>query len=224
MAVAIQSDLGIVWPAFMHDSAFLDIVQSNDNVRRILDGLLDLALPDCWLVAGCLFQSVWNHKSGRPPDENISDYDIFYFDAGDLGWDAEDAIIQRVGAHFADLPVRVELRNQARVHLWYEQRFGRPYPRLANAADGIRRFLIAGTCIGISVGSGSPVLHAPHGLQDMMDGVLRPNPLTPYPELYAAKAASYRARWPWLRDVSDPAQSADRVVAAAVAHSSGTVT
>jgi hypothetical protein len=32
----------------------------------------------------------------------------------------------------------------------------------------------------------------------MADGVLRPNPLNPSPELFRAKCEAYLARWPWL--------------------------
>ena len=68
---------------------------------------------------------------------------------------------------------------------------------LRSATDGIDRYLVACTCIGIDLASGA--LHAPDGLGDLHRGVLRPNPLMPAPDLFAAKAASYRARWPWLR-------------------------
>jgi hypothetical protein len=34
-------------------------------------------------------------------------------------------------------------------------------------------------------------------------GVLTTNPLTPHRDLFDAKAASYRSRWPWLRVVTD---------------------
>ena len=43
-------------------------------------------------------------------------------------------------AHFAGLPLPVEVRNQARVHLWFEQRFGHPYPKLGSSADALTRF------------------------------------------------------------------------------------
>jgi hypothetical protein len=53
----------------------------------------------------------------------VKDYDVFYFDE-DLSWEAEDAVIQHLGVLTNDLGVTVEIRNQARVHLWYKQRFG----------------------------------------------------------------------------------------------------
>jgi len=82
-----------------------------------------LALPQGFLTAGCLFQAAWNHTAGRPPGWGVKDYDVFYFDDSDLSWEAEDAVIRRVNEAVADLGATVEVKNQARVHLWYEQRF-----------------------------------------------------------------------------------------------------
>jgi hypothetical protein len=165
----------------------------------ILQRLPALDLPQAYLVAGCLYQAVWNRQAGRPPGADIKDYDIFYFDGADLGWEAEDRAIRRAADLFADLGVTVELKNQARVHLWYGQRFGAGYPPLASTEDGIDRYLVACTCVGIRASDGA--LHAPYGLAELWDGVLRMNPANPRPALFQAKAESYRARWPWLRIV-----------------------
>lgn len=171
-------------------------VLANRNNRAILARLDELALPDCWLVAGCLFQTAWNLQCGRAPEAGIKDYDLFYFDAGDLSEAGEQAVQARVGALFGDLGITVEAANQARVHLWYPACFGRAYPQLDSACAGIDRFLIPATCIGMS----PTAVYAPNGLTMMYEGIMGMNPLTPYPELYQAKLASYRARWPWLRE------------------------
>jgi uncharacterized protein len=97
---------------------------------------------------------------------------------------------------FEDLEVSVEIRNQAQVHLWYEQRFGRSYPRLRSSTDGIDRYLIACTCIGIEASSGE--LYAPNGLEETWQGILRINPRKPQPDLFRKKVEDYRACWPWL--------------------------
>jgi len=168
--------------------------------REILGRLPELGLDQAHLVAGCLFQTIWNLRSGKPPTHGIKDYDIFYFDGRDLSWEAEDAVIRRAEPLFADLGAPVELRNQARVHLWYQQHFGVPCPRLESARDGIDRFLIPCTCVGITPdGRGSHVLYAPNGLVDLYEGVLKENPLNDERSLFLAKARSYQARWPWLR-------------------------
>jgi hypothetical protein len=84
--------------------------------------------------------------------------------------------------------------NQARVHLWYESYFGHPYPPLGSACDGIGRFLIPATCVGVRPGE----VYAPNGLESLYEGRLAMNPLTPHRPLFESKAASYRQRWPWL--------------------------
>lgn len=177
---------------------FISDVLLNPHNAQILARWDTLQLPDGWLVAGCLFQTVWNRLSKRAPDTGIKDYDLFYFDADDLSAQAEQAVQQRVQESFADLPVTLEVCNQARVHLWYESHFGHPYPQaLTCAKDGIDRFLIPSTCVGMNPRE----VYAPNGFADLYGGLLAMNPLVPHRELYERKAASYQQRWPWLRCV-----------------------
>ena len=180
----------------MHNQFRTDIL-ANKNNRTILERWDALALADGWLVAGCLFQTVWNLQAGRAPEENIKDYDLFYFDKDDLSEQGERAVQSRVDAVLADLDVTIEVSNQARVHTWYAAYFGHPYPPLESACDGIDRFLIPATCVGIR----PDAIYAPNGLDLLYQGVLAPNPLTPYLDLFQQKAASYQARWAALRIV-----------------------
>ena len=182
----------------MSPRQFLDLALANTANAVLLERLASLRLGQCHLTAGCLFQPIWNSRSARRPDWGIKDYDVFYFD-GDLSWEAEDAVIRRVAALTGDLGVAVQVRNQARVHLWYEGRFGGRYPALASAREGIDRYLIACTCVGIEAATGQ--LYAPNGLDDLADGVLRINKRHPRPDLFRRKAEDYRARWTWLRIV-----------------------
>lgn len=168
--------------------------------RAILARLPALQLPDAWLVAGCLFQTVWNLQIGRAPTEGIRDYDLFYFDDSDLSVEAEAAVAQRVGRSLADLGVLVEVKNQARVHTWYRSYFGHDYAASRHSRDGIDRFLVACTCVGLQPGAAgeAPALYAPNGLDGLYDGVLAPNPRCDHRALFARKAADYQARWPQL--------------------------
>lgn len=172
----------------------------NDAVRAILSRWHRLALPQSWLVAGCLFQTVWNIQSGRPPGAGIRDYDIFYFDSGDLSPAAEAQVQSHGDSVLGDLGVEVEVANQARVHTWYAEHFGRPYPALRNVEEGIDRFLVLETCVGIRPGE----VYAPNGLEGMYAGTLTPNALAPFPELFDRKVESYRRRWNWLSVQTTP--------------------
>lgn len=174
---------------------FITDILKNRNNRAILERWHDLALPDGWLVAGCLFQTVWNLRSGAAPEAGIKDYDLFYFDAGDTSEAGERRVQARVDDALGDLGITVEASNQARVHLWYESYFGHPYEALRSARDGIDRFLVPATCVGVRPGE----LYAPNGLSMLYDGVLTMNPLMPHRNLFDAKAASYLSRWPWLQ-------------------------
>jgi uncharacterized protein len=179
------------------EAEFVALVRRNPAIDAILAGLADLKAPDAWLTAGCLSQTVWNLEAGRPPDDGIRDYDLFYFDP-DLTWEAEDEVIKRAAILFDG--IAVEVRNQARVHLWFEGRFGYALDPLQSARDGIDRFLFRGICIGIDADLN---VYAPYGFDDLLEGLLRPNPRNPRLEQMREKAADYQARWPQLRLLVD---------------------
>lgn len=173
---------------------FMADILTNRHNRAILERWHELALPNGWLVAGCLFQTVWNLLSGRPPEQDIKDYDLFYFDADDLSEAGEQRMQARVEQVLGDLGVMVEASNQARVHTWYPAHFGQPYEALHSVEDGIQRFLVPATCVAVQPGE----VYAPNGLQLLYEGLLAMNPLVPHQELFERKAASYKHRWPWL--------------------------
>jgi len=177
----------------------LAIAKGNVINQQLLMILPTLEVPNCMLTAGCLFQTFWNYQAGQPAEWGIKDYDIAYFDE-DLSWEAEDRVITRIHYACSHLDVNVEVRNQARVHLWYESKFGAAYPQLRKVTDGIDRYLINSTCLGVDVYTGR--LYSTHGLDDLQNNLLRLNELNPLPSLFSQKAASYRARWPWLKLVS----------------------
>lgn len=180
------------------EARFVALVTTNPANRAILDRLPALDLADAWLVSGSLFQTVWNVRTGRAPDYGIKDYDIFYFDP-DTSWAAEDAIIRRCADVFADLGVAIEVRNQARVHLWYEEKFERPYPPLPRATDGIDRFLAQASMVGIRPEGKAATVYAPYGFDDIEAMVIRPNPVANFSAArYAEKAARWKAAWPEL--------------------------
>ncbi len=107
---------------------------------------------------------------------------------------------QRCAAAFADLGVEVQVRNQARVHLWYPQRFGVPCPPLENTRAGIDAFLQQSACFGVRrEHDGSYDVYAPFGFTDLFDMVVRPNPV-PHnvPRMYYEKAKRWSQVWPKL--------------------------
>lgn len=186
----------------MYEARFLALALANPVNVAIVDELHRLALPDAWLVAGCLAQTVWNVLTKRAIDHGISDYDVFYFDP-DTSWEAEDAVIRGVHARLAHLGAKIEIRNQARVHLWYPDKHGLPYPPLTCSTDGIDRFLTQNTQVGIRRTDDAHQVYAPHGFDDIAALIARPNRALNFSVAnYAAKVARWKALWPEMRVIA----------------------
>ena len=182
----------------MDADAFLAATLRNPVNTAIADELWRLALPDAWIVAGCLVQTAWNVLTGRAADYGISDYDVFYFNP-DTSWQAEDAVIRELQGRLTSLGVTIEARNQARVHLWYPQKHGLPYPALRSSTEGIDRFLTRNTQVGIRRSDEGHDVYAPNGFDDIAGMIVRPNPGPNFsPANYAAKAARWKGLWPEL--------------------------
>jgi len=165
-----------------------------------------MGLPGWYLVAGCLYQTVWNVVTGQPPEAGILDYDLAYCDDSDLSWDAEDAAIQAGHKIFGDLPAPVQIRNQARVHLWYEQKFGVPCPPHESTEAAIDTYEATTACLGVRTEPGGRWrIYAPHGLADVFNLVVRPNQVLATREIYQAKTARWQRQWPGLTVLPWPA-------------------
>ena len=94
----------------------------------------------------------------------------------------------------------VEIRNEARVHLWYADRFGTPAPPFRDCADAIDSFAAVCCCFGVTVGQdGSPRVYAPHGYDDLLRrSSCGPTHGSRRRHVYEAKTARWRRQWPEL--------------------------
>jgi hypothetical protein len=186
----------------MKEDQFVEAALRNPNNVTVLNRLHDLEVNDAWLVSGALFQTVWNVLTDRPPQYGIKDYDVFYFDT-DTSWQAEDSVVRRSENLFADMCAPVEVRNQARVHIWYEQKFGARYPPLMRATEGIDRFLMDAAMVGIRRLINRYDIYAPKGFADIASLTIRPNRTANFhPSLYMEKAKRWRELWPELTIVA----------------------
>ena len=187
------------------ESRLIDIVRANADLMHVLRVMRDLDLPDWRLFSGAVYQSVWNERTGRSPGYGVKDYDIGYFDP-DTSWDAEDEVIKRVAAAFTpELRDIVEVRNQAREHLWFEGKFGELYEPLTCTDDAPARFVAPAFALGVRLEKDDAIsIVAPFGLQDVFDMVIRPNPTRGLARGWQRVIANARGRWPEIT-VIEPA-------------------
>src|SRR5580693_3690271 len=173
------------------------ILCATPPLMRVLSVARHLCLPDWLVFSGAVYQRVLSHLTRRPLDYGIKDYDLGYFDASDLSYEAEDVVIRRVKATFDD-PLRsmVGVRNQARVHLWFEAKFGETYGPLSSTAEALERFASATFAVGVRLESDDRLyIEAPFGLADLFALLLCPNPRRKTVD-FARTSADVRRRWP----------------------------
>jgi len=178
-----------------------EIVRATPTTWEVLRTVRELDLPDWMIFSGAVYQPVWNALTGRDLSYGIKDYDVAYHDDSDTSYEAEDVVIKQVAAAF-EPPLRdlVEVRNQARVHLWFEQKFGadEPYPPLEDSAAALKRFVATAFCVGVRLEADDSLsVWAPFGLEDLFAMRLRPNPLrVKGAGGWARTTGSAKTRWP----------------------------
>ncbi len=183
------------------EARFLDIIRTDALAWSALEAAAAAhasgALPEWRIVSGVLYNAVWNAMDGKPSGYGVKDVDIFYHDSSDPSWEAEDAVIKSAEPFFAELAVPIEIRNQARVHLWYEQKFGRPCPAYRSVEHAIDHFASRAHCVALRLEpDGRLDLYASFGLSEMFERRLVPNRALENPETHHAKAARIKALWP----------------------------
>jgi len=138
---------------------------------------------------------------GHEPERGILDYDLAYYDDSDLSYEAEDVIIKACATAFANLDADIEVRNQARVHLWFKDHFGLDYAPLSNAAEALSRYMSPCNAVAIEpVANGKLTLHAPFGFDDVFGFVVRPrgDDTQISAASYAKKTKRMKDLWPEL--------------------------
>jgi len=152
------------------------IIKASPVLMRTLKAAQKMSLPDWWIVSGAVYNQVWNDLTGRAEMYGVT--------------------------LFGDTPP-VEIRNQARVHLWYKDHFGRDCPQYRNSRHGIDHFACKTHCVGVSF-DGDLDIYAPFGLNDIFSFRLTPNTALDNRETHEAKAARQSALWPELEVIPWP--------------------
>jgi len=155
-------------------------------------------LPDNWLTAGSIAQTIWNLGCGQPAEFGLKDVDLIYFDEQDLSAAAEAGNERRLRDLFRDLPIKLDVKNEARVHIWYESRFGYAIKPYLSSVDAIATFPTTATAVGVRRIRGHFECCAPFGLDDLFGLIVRPNKAQITRAIYDAKVERWRPIWPQL--------------------------
>jgi len=184
------------------ESSFWELIYKSSTLKKILERSSNLQIPNWYFGAGCLAQTIWNLKTGNSPDQYINDIDWVYFDDSDLSDESERETERRVRNHFADISLKFDVKNQARVHKWYAQKFGYEIPPYSSIEDAIRTWPTTATAVAITNTSDQVRVFAPYGLEDLMSLTARPNKKQITEEIYLSKVDRWQKCWPSLTVIS----------------------
>jgi len=173
-----------------------DFILSIDHMPRTLDAISKL--PNAWLGAGVIFQNVWNVIHGFPLNTHVKDIDIFYWDGDDLSWQAENQRIDQLNKLLPNINLSLDVKNIARVHLWYEQRFGIKKLPYKSVQESIATWPVIGACMAVRKHQSKLEFIAPYGFQDMLSMRVRANKVLVNEDIYRSKALIWQKQWPLL--------------------------
>jgi hypothetical protein len=173
------------------------VLAKSKAISKVLESAPQLGLPNWYLGAGAICQTVWNELHGFPLEQGIKDCDLVYFDT-DTSSDAQEKLIQKGKRLFAELPIEVELTNEARVHLWYRQEVGKEIRPYTSTEDAINTWPTTASSIGVRYDDNRFVVYAPFGLNDMLSMIVRPNKTLITYKVYETKATRWKSHWPML--------------------------
>jgi len=175
---------------------FCRIIMENKILNEVFTRAPSLGLKDYYIGAGCLAQTIWNYLSGFPLNQGIQDLDLVYFNDKEVSFDEEDKVVSKVHQLYKDIPIKIDVKNQARVHLWYEKHFGyaiKPYPTLEAA---INTWPTTATALGARrESSGKWIIYSPFGLNDLFGKVVRANKAQITKEIYEKKVLKWSSIW-----------------------------
>lgn len=176
---------------------FKEIILKNNVLKTILERLEGYGLDNYYVAAGAINQTVFNYYHNNSMDYLIDDYDIVYYDE-DLSYEKEDKIIKEINLLCKDLNVSLDIKNQARVHLWFKNKFGYSIEPNKSVEDAISKWGSTVTCIGVRLKNNELTIFAPYGLNDLFSLIIRPNKENFIKKGYEEKTRKWKQNWPKL--------------------------
>ncbi len=183
---------------------FISILRKNKDLMSILDYIYELELPNFYIAAGSVFQTIWNYYDNKPLNSEIKDIDIIYYDANNLLKEDEEKIEDKIVTHFKELNINYEfdVHNEARMHLWKKSNENKNIDQYKNSEDSIDKWIATVHSIDITKENDEIKVYAPYGLSDIFSRTIRPiKHKDNSKELYEKKVKSWSSRFNNLKIV-----------------------
>lgn len=175
------------------EQRLIELIKSVPELMDTAQVCSDIRLPNYYVAGGAITQLIWNDLLSCKPLDKVKDFDIVYFDntnARSEQW-YESTVVSKLSHRIA-----VDVKNQAKVHEWYPQKFGQVIPPYEKVEQGISSWLSA-FAIGFKLNKhGEPEIFSANGLEDAFNMKVRPNKIAMTETSYLKMTKSFKERWP----------------------------
>lgn len=159
-------------------SILKEILFKNEKIVQTLKVLEEYAkenpkFKNYYLGAGGVNQTVFNYYHGYDLNHGIKDFDIVYFD-DDESYESEDIIIKELSERLSHVDTSFDIKNQARVYIWYNEKYGTNRERYSSVEDAISSWGSTVTCVGVRLEDNELKVFCPYGLNDVFSMTIRP--------------------------------------------------
>ncbi|HYF82994.1 MAG TPA: nucleotidyltransferase family protein [Clostridia bacterium] len=179
-----------------------NIIYSNVWLMNVLRTSRECDLPDWFVAAGAIRSIVWDKLHGYKDPTPISDVDVIFYDRYDLTQERDKKAEVELSSCMPS--VEWDAKNQAAVHLWYEDVFGFPIEPIVSSEDAINRWSPASIGVRLLLDD-SLYIYAPYGLTDLFEMKFRRNqtyiPIDSF--LKKVKKSAIKEKWPMAQIVWD---------------------
>ena len=180
------------------NSIVISILKQNKELMSMLNYIEKLQLPNFYIAAGSIFQTIWNYFDSKPLNYGIKDIDIIYYSKDDLSIETDLNYFKKIKEYSDEnnYNYEIDVSNEARMHLWKKERFNIDVEPYINSEDAINKWIATVHAIGITKINNNIKIYAPFGLSDIFTRTIRPikHPANSK-ELYEKKAESWEKRF-----------------------------
>lgn len=177
---------------------FISILEKNKDLMMLLNYITKLKLPNFYIAAGSIFQTIWNYYDELDLNFRVKDVDIIYYDDSNLSVEKDLEYYNMINEYIKSkgLNYEIDVSNEARMHLWKKNNENKDIDQYKNSEDAISKWIATVHAIGITKENNTIKIYAPYGLSDIYDRTIRPIKHNGNSkELYDKKVASWKKRF-----------------------------
>ena len=176
----------------------INILSQNLELMDILNYIHELKLPNFYIAAGSIFQTVWNFYDNKELNYGIKDIDVIYFNKNNITLEKDLEYYDLISKFCKEkgYKIEVDVSNEARMHIWIKEKYNIDIEPYTSSEDAIDKWIATVHAIGLTKKNKKLEIYAPYGLSDIYSKTVRPiKHDNNSKEMYDKKASDWNERF-----------------------------